>query len=96
MWYSPRRLIHHPSNFKYELRRYIIVAKLVDGKEIELKTSKAVFGEEPMQVTVTLPPQIEVTSGELRIGAEYGDGLVVYSEPGMLVKEWPHYGETLS
>ena len=90
--YNPRRLIHHLSNSKFELKKYVVVAKPKDAKEVVLKTCEATFSETPVHIPVTLPPQIEETSGVVRVGAEYGDGLVVYSKTD-LVEDWPHYGE---
>ncbi len=89
--YNPRRLIHHPSNF-YQLQRYIIVAKPQGGKEVVLTTSEATFSENSVEVPVTLPPQLTARSGEVMVGAEYGNGVVVYSKTDT-VEDWPHYGK---
>ncbi len=90
--YPPKRLIHHPSHSKFELRRYVCAAKPEGGEEIELGTVEATFREDPVQMLVTLPPQVQATKGEVRVRAEYEDGYVVYSKSDA-IENWPHYGK---
>lgn len=90
--YNPKRLIHHPSSSSYELKKYIIAAIPGDGEDVVLATMEAAFQDDPVQVPVILPPQIEAKNGVVKVGAKYGDGLVVYSKAA-LVEDWPLYGK---
>lgn len=93
---NPRRIICHPSNSLFELRKNIIVLENNENKlRVILATLEAKFEEDDspaLYQTVVIPPQSCEMSGNLIVGAEYGDGRVEYSKPHDIDK-LPCYGK---
>ena len=92
--YSPKRLLYHSSRAKYELKKYIVFAELEDGQEVQLTTAEGSFSEDTVFLVVPLLPQIGTRRGVVKVGAKYGDGLVVYSKPHV-IEDWPLYSRFL-
>ena len=89
--YSPQRMMHHPSQSKFELRSYKFSVAVDDGPTTDLGTSNAEFREDSTSHVFALPPQAHKMAGKLRVMAVYGDGVEVSSGP--LKVEFPCYGK---
>ena len=79
--YNPERILCHPSNSKFELVKDMLELRVGDQQErVCLAVEDASFGV-TVVMKVTLPPQIQQTSGELWVGCQYGDSRVEYCKP---------------
>ena len=79
--HNPDRIISHPSNSKFELVKDVLELRVGDQQErVCLAVQDTTFGAK-VQMNVTLPPQLQQTSGELWVGCQYGDSRVEYCKP---------------
>ena len=89
---NPNRIVHHPSDSKFELVKDVVELKVGDQHErVRLAEVDASFGENVV-IDITLPPQASQLSGELWVGCEYGDGRIEYCNPYEVAK-LPCYGQ---
>lgn len=89
--YTPKRIMHHLSRSKFELRNYKYVVETENGETIDLGMTAAEFSEDCSYHVVKLPPQVCRVLGKLKVGAVYGDGRVEFSRPTEF--EMPCYGK---
>jgi hypothetical protein len=90
---GPKRMMHHLSGSKFELQWYKYVVVTGNDEVIELdEIMTAAFSDDIVNHTIKIPPQVCSTTGNLKVGAVYGDGRVEYSAPSVAF-ELPHYGK---
>lgn len=83
--------MYHPTREKFELCKYQFVVETEAGETIDLDMKDAEFSEVPVHHVIMLPPQVREMTGQLRVGAVYGDGRIEFSRA--MKVDMPYYGK---